>query len=282
MLLLMFATIERKIIAITIMNTYLIGDVQGCFDSLQLLLKKIQFNPEKDRLGFAGDLVNRGPKSLEVLRFISQLKNPMVVLGNHDLHLLALYFLKEFKHKNNDHTLNAILNAPDCDALIDFLLQQPLLFVEGELAMVHAGIPPQWSIDAAILHAATVQNKLQENPTAFFENIYGNAPSAWDDALTGWDRIRYCVNAFTRMRFCTRQGELDLCNKTNISLLPNFQPWFDWSKLPGDVYFGHWASLAGRCNKPHIFALDTGCVWGGPLTAIRVEDKKIFCVSSAE
>lgn len=269
------------------MSVYIIGDVQGCFDSLQALLEKINFNPEKDQLGFVGDLVNRGPKSLETLRFISQLKNPLIILGNHDLHFMALYFLREsatdmLKFKHISHTLRDVLEAPDCDALIHFLLQQPFMVLEKEFAMMHAGIPPQWSIKEAFSAANEAQKTMYENPVLFFEHIYGNDPAVWHENLTGWDRTRYIINAFTRMRFCTKTGELDLENKTDISTHEQFQPWFSWIHPSIDVYFGHWASLNGRCDNPRVFALDTGCAWGETLTAIRAEDKKLFQVDSLE
>jgi len=267
------------------MNTYTIGDVQGCFDSLQALLQKIKFNPEQDQLGFVGDLINRGPKSLETLRFIRSLKNPLIVLGNHDLHLLALYFLRDnpdFSFKHISHTVQEILEASDCDALIDFLLQQPFMILKKEFTMTHAGIPPQWSFEVAFNAAIEVQNAMRKNPKAFFENIYGNYPESWNENLMGWDRTRYIVNALTRMRFCTREGVLDLENKTDVSADEKFKPWFSWIQPDRDIYFGHWASLNGRCDNPRVFALDTGCAWGGKLTAVRAEDKKLFQVDSLE
>ena len=269
------------------MNTYLIGDVQGCFDSLQALLKKINFNPDLDRLGFVGDLVNRGPKSLETMRFVCTLKNPLIVLGNHDLHLMALYFLRhhrdrilEFKHIS--HTLQAVLDAPDCAELIDFLLQQPFVLLEKEFMMAHAGIPPQWSFDRALALANEAQAALQKNPEAFFQFIYGNQPATWQENLSGSDRLRYIVNAFTRMRFCTQDGTLDLDNKTKHPMNLDYQPWFSWIHPSRDIYFGHWASLNGHSTNPRVFALDTGCAWGKKLTAIRVGDKKLFQVDSLE
>lgn len=253
------------------MKTYIIGDVQGCFDQLQDLLKKIQFKPETDRLGFVGDLVNRGPKSLETLRFIYELNNPLIVLGNHDLHLLALYF-HATHFKKHDHTLDAVLAAKDCPKLIDFLLSQPFMHVDTQqqFVIVHAGIPPQWSVNEAFDHAQTVQKLLQKNPEKFLTEIYGDQPARFEDAKTEWERARYTVNALTRMRFCTKSGELDLINKKNISIDPAFAPWFEWIAPEMDIYFGHWASLKGGSNKPRIHALDTGCVWGGPLTATAV------------
>ena len=267
------------------MATYLIGDVQGCLDSLQALLTKINFNPENDRLGFVGDLVNRGPKSLETLDFILSLKNPLVVLGNHDLHFLALYFLGASHFHSISHTLDNVLNSPLCKKYIDFLLQQPFLICEDRFAMVHAGIPPQWTIETAQKYSNEISMLLQKNPIAFFKNIYGNDPTTWNENLTDWDRARYIVNAFTRIRFCDAKGVLDLENKTDVSADLNFKPWFSWrsiaeNKLP--IYFGHWASLEGRCNHPTIFALDTGCAWNGKLTAVRLEDQKLFFVMAQE
>ena len=258
------------------MKTYLIGDVQGCFDSLQALLEKIQFNPTTDQLGFVGDLVNRGPKSLETLRFIYQLHHPLIVLGNHDLHFLALYF-QNIPFAKHDHTLQTVLNAPDCPQLIDFLLHQPLLYVDRihHFAMVHAGIPPQWSLSEAQHYAHEAQQLLQKNPEKFLTEIYGDKRARWQDAITQWDRIRYIVNALTRMRFCTQSGELDLTNKLNISTDRAFQPWFEWINPEMDIYFGHWASLEGNCHKSHLYALDTGCAWGGRLTARLVNGKSV-------
>ncbi|OGT48430.1 MAG: bis(5'-nucleosyl)-tetraphosphatase (symmetrical) [Gammaproteobacteria bacterium RIFCSPHIGHO2_12_FULL_38_11] len=267
------------------MSTYIIGDVQGCFDSLQALLRAIKFNPEQDHLGFVGDLINRGPKSLQTLRFIRTLRNPFVVLGNHDLHLMALYFLRhnlDFPFKHISHTLQEILEASDCDFLINFLLQQPLMILKKEFMMTHAGIPPQWSFEVALNAAIEAQNTMRKNPKTFFENIYGNHPEAWNEKLMGWDKTRYIVNAFTRMRFCTREGVLDLENKTDVSLNEKYRPWFSWIHPGRDIYFGHWASLNGQCDNPRVFALDTGCAWGGKLTAVRVEDKKLFQVGSLE
>lgn len=268
------------------MKTYIIGDVQGCFDSLQTLLADIQFNPEQDRLGFAGDLVNRGPKSLDTLRLVRTLSDPIIVLGNHDLHLLALYFLKDdpvFSLKH-DHTLHAVLNAPDCDDLIHFLLLQSFIYIDREkqFLMTHAGIPPQWSIDEALDHAHHTEEIMRRDPVLFFKMIYGNEPAAWSNTLTGWDRLRYIVNAFTRMRHCTKTGTLDLHNTKAHSSHPDYQPWFTWRHLDYDFLFGHWASLEGNCNQPRVFALDTGCGWGKSLTALHIENKRRYHVAACE
>ena len=184
-------------------KTILIGDVQGCFDSLQALLTKMNYDPQTDRLGFVGDLINRGPKSLDTLRFITQLKNPLIFLGNHDLHLLALYFLHDH-HQNFSgisHTLNEILNAPDCDYFIEFLLQQAFMLQEKSCVMVHAGIPPQWSIAQAMQYAHETEKLMRAEPREFFAHLYGNEPASWNNNLEKWDRARYIINAFTRMRF---------------------------------------------------------------------------------
>ncbi|PIZ04341.1 MAG: diadenosine tetraphosphatase [Gammaproteobacteria bacterium CG_4_10_14_0_8_um_filter_38_16] len=266
------------------MSTYIIGDVQGCFDALQMLLKKVNYDPTRDQLGFVGDLVNRGLQSLETLRFITQLKNPIVVLGNHDLHLMALYFLRnqKDKFKHIDHTLQSILNADDCEKLIHFLLQQPFMYWDkkNNLAITHAGIPPQWSIDEAFSHANEIQKIMRDHPQQFFEKIYGNTPATWRNDLTSWDRTRYIVNALTRMRFCTKTGELDLDNKTNLSSNPLFRPWFEWrTQQTTSLVFGHWAALQGQCNQAHIFAIDTGCIWGGQLTALKLPDFSLFGIN---
>jgi bis(5'-nucleosyl)-tetraphosphatase (symmetrical) len=265
------------------MATYLIGDVQGCFDALQALLHHISFDPRKDRLGFVGDLVNRGDKSLETLAFISHVNDPLIVLGNHDLHLMALYFLGESKFHKISHTLQDVLASSHCKKYIDFLLSKPFVHQDAAFAMVHAGIPPQWSIDVAKKHSDDVSSLLQKTPEAFFMHIYGDAPLLWCDDLQGWERARYIVNAFTRMRFCDQKGVLDLQNKKDVSDDAHYQPWFSWraySNDAKDIYFGHWASLEGRCHQPHVFALDTGCAWGGRLTAMRVEDHQLFSVNN--
>ena len=267
------------------MATYLIGDVQGCFDSLQALLAKISFDPQKDRLGFVGDLINRGPKSLETLDFILSLKNPLIVLGNHDLHFLALYFLGASHFHHISHTLNDVLNSSHCKKYSDFLLTQPFLYCEDTFAMVHAGIPPQWTIDTAKKYSDEISLLLQKNPIAFFSNIYGNNPVAWNENLTGWNRARYIANAFTRMRFCDANGVLDLENKTDASSDILFKPWFSFRESNKDakpIFFGHWASLEGRSDHPSIVALDTGCAWGGKLTAIRLQDRQLFSKETQE
>ena len=197
------------------MATYIIGDVQGCFDELQLLLKHIKFDPQQDQLGFVGDLVSRGPKSLETLRFIKSLDNPLVVLGNHDLHLLALGH--GVIHRNNTHSLAAINTAPDREELLHWLAQQAIMMTNHEehFVLVHAGIPPQWDVATAQSYADELSAILKSDQCIeFLDHMYGDQPDTWSDALTGWDRLRYITNAFTRMRFCSASGRLVLNNKT--------------------------------------------------------------------
>ncbi len=265
------------------MATYAIGDVQGCFDELQELLQLLNFDREKDTLWFAGDLVNRGPKSLEVLRFIKNLPKSVVVLGNHDLHLLSIAHGHPFK----DHALFEVLAAPDREELITWLRHQPLLHYDQKLAyvMVHAGIPPQWSLQEAKRHAHEVEKVLHSSAYAeFLEHLYGNKPTKWHSSLKGWGRLRFITNAFTRIRFCDPQGNLDLSTKGVIGSQPSgYLPWFE---IPGRamekerIVFGHWAALDGKTDNPNVFALDTGCVWGRYLTALRLEDAQRFAVRS--
>lgn len=263
------------------MATYAIGDVQGCFDELQALLQQINFDAEQDQLWFVGDLVNRGPKSLETLRFIKNLPHKKVVLGNHDLHLLAL--ASGYFHKH--HNLQDILTAPDCDELLNWLRQQPLFYYDKTLnyAMVHAGLPPQWDFQQAEKCAAEVEAVLRGNQYEdFLMQMYGDEPCKWRDDLHGIERLRFIVNALTRIRFCDEQGRLDLQNKKGTDFpQEGYMPWF---KIPGrcsrdqKIIFGHWAALRGNADAPNVFALDTGCVWGHCLTAMRLGDGMKFSV----
>ncbi len=262
------------------MATYIIGDVQGCHAELQHLLMLIDFDPEKDRLGFIGDLVNRGPDSLQVLRFIARLPNPLVVLGNHDLHLLALGY--EVLAYKNHHTLDDVLNAPDKLELLEWLRKQPFLIYESlfDAILVHAGIPPNWDLQQSVAYAQEASDLLSgPDFMNFLYHLYGSRPLQWEDNLTGWDRARYIVNAFTRMRFCSKQGVLDLVNKTNHSTNPDvLRPWFEWYQQPQRVVFGHWAALEGHTTNPKCAAIDTGCAWGHSLTAYCLEDGRRFSV----
>ena len=263
------------------MPTYAIGDLQGCQTSLQRLLDELKFDPEADRLLFVGDLVNRGPDSLAVLRFIKNLGDAAIcVLGNHDLHLLALAEGVGRMHKGD--TLDAILAASDRDELLHWLRQQKLAWHEGAYLMVHAGVLPSWSVNDAMQRAAEAEAALQSaHYRDFFVQMYGNAPTAWADDLQGIERLRVIVNAFTRLRYCTAAGEMEFHHKG----APGTQPagWLPWFEVPGrrsaetTILIGHWSTL-GLINRPDLIALDTGCLWGGRLTAIRLEDRQVFAV----
>lgn len=264
------------------MSTYIIGDVQGCYAELIALLDVIGFDKQRDRLGFVGDLVNRGPSSLETLRFIKGLPEPIVVLGNHDLHLLALgYGVVSYKGR---HTLNEVLEAPDKMELLEWLRHRPLLHYEAsfDAIIVHAGIPPQWRLVQALEHAEELAGQLRsaDFKTCLRQLEMRDDPfPAWRDDLSGWPRSRYIMNAFMHMRFCTLDGQLDIKNKTAQSTDPQkWRPWFEWYALPHRVLYGHWAALEGRSSHPHCEALDTGCVYGRELTAYRLEDNRRFSV----
>lgn len=260
------------------MAVYAIGDIQGCFDELQALLDKIGFDPAHDRLWFTGDLVNRGPKSLETLRYVKSLGDRAVtVLGNHDLHLLAVaYGLQD----NEAEDLDRILTAPDRDELIDWLRHRPLLHHDPELGytLVHAGLPPSWDLAKAQALAGEVESVLRgPDCRAFLEHMYGNEPEQWSDDLTGWDRLRFIVNCFTRMRFCDNDGRLELQAKGPPGSQPApYRPWFaipDRASADLKIVFGHWSTL-GPCAEPNVFPLDTGCLWGGSLTALRLDGER--------
>ena len=265
------------------MSTYIIGDVQGFYQELQALLKLIQFDPLRDKLGFVGDIVNRGPNSLEVLRFIKSLPAQMVVLGNHDLYLLIIgYGL--MSPDIYEHTLHSVLQAPDKMELLEWLRERPLIYYEKNknALLVHAGIPPQWSIKESIQHANEVSATLRSSQYEdYLANLFGNPANQWKDSLNDQDRLRYISNAFTRMRFCSVQGALEF-ETTGKSSTNELKPWFKWrdsQKDNTDIFFGHWAALNGKCNVPHCYALDTGCAWGHRLTAINLETKERFSVS---
>jgi len=257
------------------MATYAIGDVQGCYDELRKLLGEIGYRRGRDKLWFVGDLVNRGPKSLEVLRFVASLGDAAVtVLGNHDLHLLAQYEGVE-KLKEKD-TFQDVLDAPDCDELIGWLRKRPMMHADGPYAMVHAGILPGWSVDKALDLGAEVEKALSaRNYRDFLQRMYGNGPEAWRDDLKGWDRLRVIVNAMTRMRFCDRAGRIDLEGK-GTEPRKGYLRWYQTrAREDRTLLFGHWSQL-GLVVEPHTLGLDTGCVWGGALSALRLEDRTLF------
>lgn len=259
------------------MATYAIGDVQGCFDELQALLAKCQFG-KRDRLWFVGDLVNRGPKSLAVLRFVRDLgAQAVVVLGNHDLHLITQH--EGFAKARRDDTFADVLEAPDRRELVDWLRTRPLLHVEADCAMVHAGLLPQWSIAKSQELAREVEAALRSREYRdFLANMYGSKPDEWRERLEGWDRLRVIVNAMTRMRFCTPEGKMDFQAK-GARAPKGFRPWFDLRpKERQRLLFGHWSALGLKVTE-RIAGLDSGCVWGGKLTALRLEDRALYAVA---
>ncbi len=264
------------------MATYAVGDIQGCYAPLLCLLEEVEFDKRRDQLWLVGDLVNRGPQSLEVLRLLKSMGNSVkIVLGNHDLHLLAVAWgVRKAKPKD---TFDAILAAADKDELLAWLREQPLFYRDKKLgyAMVHAGIPPGWSLAKVEKRAHEVEQVLQSRQIAeFLDAMYGDEPARWDKHLRGMKRLRVITNYLTRMRFCTADGTLDLDDKTGKeSTREGFQPWFDHRNPLLDehrILFGHWAALEGQVTGKNLFALDTGCVWGGKLTMMRLEDGRYF------
>lgn len=261
------------------MATYAVGDIQGCFDAFVQLLGEAGFNAARDRLWLVGDLVNRGPQSLEVLRYVKGLGDAAtVVLGNHDLHLIMRG--NGFGRSSREDTLDAVLAAGDCDELMQWLRSRPLFYQEDEYAMVHAGLLPQWSIGRGRELGAEVQAALMAtNYREFLANMWGSEPNAWRDDLRGWKRLRVIVNAMTRMRFCTPEGVMELRAKGPPDKAPTgYLPWFSVPQCASRTHtliFGHWSAL-GFYQEPRLLALDSGCLWGGSLTAVRLEDRKVF------
>ncbi|MEG0278242.1 MAG: bis(5'-nucleosyl)-tetraphosphatase (symmetrical) ApaH [Morganella sp. (in: enterobacteria)] len=264
------------------MATYLIGDVHGCYRELRALLDQASFDPQTDTLWLTGDLVARGPDSLSVLRYVKSLGDSVkLVLGNHDLHLLGIY-AGISRNKPRDH-LNTLLSAPDLDELINWLRRQPLLQIDHDkkLVMAHAGITPQWDLETAAMCAREVEAVLSSDTYPLFINaMYGDLPNDWSPSLTGLARLRFSTNAMTRMRYCFPDGQLDMVCKDKLDQISApLKPWFALpSKLPEDysVAFGHWASLEGKGAPRNVYALDTGCCWGGQLTMLRWEDRCYF------
>ncbi|MFT4613917.1 MAG: bis(5'-nucleosyl)-tetraphosphatase (symmetrical) [Bacteroidia bacterium] len=261
------------------MATYVVGDIQGCLEPLQHLLRKVKFKPGSDVLWTAGDLVNRGPACLETLRFIYGMRDSVVtVLGNHDLHLLAL--AAGVRKPGRSDTLDEILAAPDRDELLAWLVQQPLLHQEHGFTLVHAGIPPQWSLKQAAKYAAEVEAVLRSpDCVTFLKSMYGNEPAIWSDDLKGMTRLRVITNYLTRMRYCSRKGWLDMESKGPApgAVAKKVSAWFshDNRATANDrILFGHWASLEGQTDTPNAIGLDTGCVWDGCLSLYHLEKGK--------
>lgn len=258
------------------MAWYAVGDIQGCLDPLRRLLDGVGFDPARDRLLAVGDLVNRGPASLETLRWLRGLGPAFdTVLGNHDLHLLAVAAGKQCAHPKD--TLAPLLQAPDRDELLLWLRHRPLLIEAQGFVLVHAGIPPQWTLAEAKCYAAEVAQVLRDSPDALLGDLYGDQPD-WNPALRGAPRWRAIINAFTRMRFCTPQGVLDLNTKTSPEQPPpGMLPWYahpERHTRSVPVVFGHWAALDGAECGPNLFPLDTGCVWGRRLRLLHLDTQR--------
>ncbi len=263
------------------MATYAIGDIQGCYHSFQHLLERIDFNFSRDRLWLVGDIINRGSGSLETLRWIYRHQSAVtMVLGNHDLHALAVAegFVTQHKHD----TLQSILAAPDRAELLHWLRHQPMLHAADGYLMVHAGLLPQWDVGQSLALGAEVESALRdEGYRDFLAHMYGNQPAGWDEGLRGMDRLRLITNAMTRLRACTVDGQMDFRFKGELDDMPaGLMPWFevpDRRSRNADIIFGHWSAM-GLQRCPHLFALDSGCLWGGQLTALRLQDRQIFQV----
>ncbi len=257
------------------MATYVVGDIQGCLQPLKCLLDSVAFEPARDVLWSVGDVVNRGPKCLKTLRFLYDMRDSLVmVLGNHDLHLLAI--AAGVRRPSRSDTLDKILKADDRETLLHWLLHRPLLHTEHGHTLVHAGIPPQWSIAQATRYAAEVESVLRsDHCVEFFRQMYGNTPDLWSDDLTDMTRLRVITNYLTRMRYCDTDGRLDLESKGPVpDKGKKVTAWFSHAgrKSADDkILFGHWASLEGRSGHPNAIALDTGCVWGGAMSLYHLE-----------
>ncbi|OOF78069.1 bis(5'-nucleosyl)-tetraphosphatase (symmetrical) [Rodentibacter caecimuris] len=270
------------------MATYFVGDLHGCYDELQLLLEKVAFEPTQDKLYLVGDLVARGDKSLECLRFVKSLGSAaQTVLGNHDLHLISTALgIKKVKSKDR---LEALFQAADFDELIDWLRHQPLL-VHNEkqhFVMCHAGISPDWDLATAKACAKEVESVLRQGDIRhLLENMYAEQPDCWSPELQGLDRLRYIINVFTRMRFCYWDHRLDFACKLPLKdAPPELTPWFNlnnpiYQEIP--IIFGHWASLVDEPTPNGIYALDTGCVWNNRMAMLRWEDKQCFTQSAVK
>ena len=263
------------------MTRYAVGDIQGCNDELQSLLARMHFSADRDQICFVGDLVNRGPASLEVLRFVHSLRdNAIVVLGNHDLHLLAV--AHGIRRNRKADTLNDVLAAPDRDRLLEWLLSCPLAHAhqrsDGDNDLiVHAGVVPQWTLATTVGLAREVESALRSDPERLFEHMYGDEPDRWSEDLCAKDRLRFTINVLTRLRVCTAEGRIDLKWKGKPPA-PNSpcQPWFDIDARETRsvrIIFGHWSAL-GFVQRNGVIGLDSGCVWGGALTAVDLDSDR--------
>ena len=264
------------------MATYAIGDIQGCYHAFMALLARLQFDAKRDKLWLVGDIINRGSGSLEVLRWCYQHQESLqIVLGNHDLHALAVVHNLKSAHRHD--TLQASMDAADSDALFKWLRHQPLMISENNYVMVHAGLLPAWSVNAALNYASEVEWALQaDGYQHFLSNMYGNFPNVWHENYVGSDRQRVIINAMTRMRICTPQGAMEFEFKGELQDVPaGYMPWFDAparQSQEAKIICGHWSAL-GLQQRENVFALDTGCLWGGKLTAMCLETHEITQVN---
>jgi bis(5'-nucleosyl)-tetraphosphatase (symmetrical) len=260
---------------------YAVGDLQGCLAPLQCLLDQVSFNPQRDQLWLVGDLINRGPDSLDTLRYLYNIKESLhITLGNHDLHCIAL--ARGTTERGRHPTLQALLNAPECDELMHWLLQQALVRKsdDGRYLMSHAGIPSAWTSEQALALSREVETVLQSpHVDDFFRNMYGDEPLTWDDSLTGYDRLRAITNHLTRMRICDATGKLELSFKGIAANIPApYRPWFEWQaegSRSETLIFGHWAALECETNRSDIIALDSGCVWGRHMTMLDMDSGEL-------
>lgn len=265
------------------MSTYAIGDIQGCHAQLERLLAKIDASSDTAKLVFVGDLVNRGPDSLKTIRLIQSLgPRATVLLGNHDLHLLSV--AAGVRRGGKSDTVLDVLEAPDRDALLDWLRHQPMAHFEDGYLCVHAGVAPNWTVMQTLSYASELQDALRRPDWAStLGGLFGNQPARWEESLTGADRLRCIVNALTRIRYCTPDGVMDFVSKESMEALAPGSPLLPWFDVPTrktrdvTVVFGHWSTL-GLVMRENLIGLDTGCVWGGKLTAVRLEDRQVIQV----
>ena len=265
------------------MTTLAIGDIQGCYTEFRELLDEMEFEPGRDRLWLVGDLVNRGPDNLSTMEYLMSLPDPIVVLGNHDLHFLAV--ARGLQHSMHGDTMEDLLDSPRLDEMVDWLRRQPLIHIDSDLGyvMVHAGVPPIWDLEECATHAREVEQVLRgDDFDDFLSAMYGNQPDQWDPALTGNDRLRTITNYLTRLRYCQPDGRMELTHKAK-ERPHGFVPWFEIPRPADEHYrliFGHWAALDGHTGNDRMIGLDTGCVWGRNLSGLRLDDGRLFTVPS--
>ncbi len=272
------------------MSTYVVGDIQGCYKALKKLLEKVSFTPGRDKLWCVGDLVNRGPSSLETLKYLQDIDDSLqIVLGNHDLHFIAIH--EGCAPARTKDTLAKLLDAKDCDELSNWLRNKPLAHFDcidtenghEDFLMIHAGVAPSWSLQNTIDLAAEVELALQgKDYRKYLKNMYGDEPIRWHDELNGKERLRTITNYLTRIRFCDDIGSLRLDIKEGLCAAPSgFKPWFEYENISSKatILFGHWAALEGRTDKQRVYALDTGYVWGRELTLMRLEDHCLYTIA---